>query len=151
MWLPILGIVLACKVMRMEFRSHVDMAMFSTAFGPFISEFLFRYPLGDQFVFGSVQITWIGVVLAVVFSVMIGFAIPLSTMLWASLLFREFLESFIITSFVFGMPIIMAALALTVIIIGKYARLSSYPLMNILLKTINLEKAEPMKTESDPA
>ncbi|MBR6528142.1 MAG: DUF1576 domain-containing protein [Lachnospiraceae bacterium] len=76
MWLPIFGIVLACKVMRMEFRSHVDMAMFSTAFGPFISEFLFRYPLGDQFVFGSVQITWIGVVLAVVFSVMIGFAIP---------------------------------------------------------------------------
>ncbi len=76
MWPPILGVALACRIMRIEFRSHVDMAMFSTAFGPFVSEFLFRYPLGESFVFGTVWITALGIVLTVIFSVLIGFAIP---------------------------------------------------------------------------
>lgn len=50
--------------------------MFATCFGPFISEFLFRYTLGDAFVQGEVHVTMLGILLAAAFSVVIGFVVP---------------------------------------------------------------------------
>lgn len=76
MWPPILGIALFCRIMKIELRSNLSMAMFSTAFGPFVSELLFRYPLGASFTFGQVRVTEMGIVLVVIFSVLLGFAIP---------------------------------------------------------------------------
>lgn len=76
MWPPILGIALFCRVMKIEFHSNLDMAMLSTAFGPFVSELLFRYPLGAAFSFGEVQVTELGIALVMLFSVFLGFAIP---------------------------------------------------------------------------
>ena len=50
--------------------------MFATSFGPFISEFLFRYTQGDAFRFGEVSLTLSGIAVALGFSLMIGFVIP---------------------------------------------------------------------------
>lgn len=76
MWPPILGILLFCRVKRINFAANLSMAMFSTAFGPFVSELLFRYPLGAVFTIGSVRIDGIGIVFLVVFVIILGFAIP---------------------------------------------------------------------------
>lgn len=76
MWPPVLGIVVFCRVMRIDFHSNLSLAMFSTAFGPFVSELLFRYPLGEAFTFGQIHITEIGIVMVAVFSLFLGFAIP---------------------------------------------------------------------------
>ena len=46
------------------------------AFAPLISELLFRYPLGDKFVAGEIQITAAGIILAGVFGLMAGFVLP---------------------------------------------------------------------------
>ncbi len=43
---------------------------------PFISEFLFRYTLGDDFVYGQVRLTVSGVVLAILFSILLAFVLP---------------------------------------------------------------------------
>lgn len=76
MWPPILGILLFCRVKKYSFTANLSMAMFSTAFGPFVSELLFRYPLGGSFVFGEVHVDKIGIVFTVLFAVILGFAIP---------------------------------------------------------------------------
>lgn len=76
MWPPILGILLFCKFYRISFRDNLAMAMYSTAFGPFISELLFRYHLSDYFIIHEIQISFIGFTFAVLFSVFLGFAIP---------------------------------------------------------------------------
>lgn len=76
MWPPILGIALFCRVMKIDFHSNLSLAMFSTAFGPFVSELLFRYPLGETFSFGQVRVTGIGILMVILFSVFLGFAIP---------------------------------------------------------------------------
>lgn len=77
MWPPILGILLFCKVYKISFRDNLGMAMFATAFGPFISELLFRYHLGeDYFIVHEIQVSFIGFFFAVLFSVFIGFAVP---------------------------------------------------------------------------
>lgn len=76
MWPPILGIFLFTKVFKIDFRYNLDMAMFSTAFGPFISEMLFRYHVWDYYIAQTVQVSFIGFVFVVIFSVFLGFAIP---------------------------------------------------------------------------
>ncbi|MGN0335049.1 MAG: DUF1576 domain-containing protein [Lachnospiraceae bacterium] len=76
MWPPILGIFIFCKISRIDFGSNLDMAMLSTAFGPFVSEMLFRYPLGNHFRVGTVDITAIGIIYVIIFSLFLGFAIP---------------------------------------------------------------------------
>lgn len=77
MWPPVLGILLFCKVYKISFRDNLGMAMFSTAFGPFISELLFRYHLGsDYFLVHEIQVSFIGYFFAVIFSIFIGFAVP---------------------------------------------------------------------------
>lgn len=76
MWPPILGILFFCRLAKIDFCANLDMAMFSTAFGPFISELLFRYPLGEKFVFGDVRVTAVGILFVILFSLFLGFAIP---------------------------------------------------------------------------
>ncbi|MCQ2387666.1 MAG: DUF1576 domain-containing protein [Clostridia bacterium] len=76
MWPPILGILVYCLVFKINFGNLLHLGFFATSLAPFISDFLFRYTLGDNFVFGSPQITVLGVVLAILFGVGAGFVIP---------------------------------------------------------------------------
>ena len=76
MWPPVLGILLFSKVFKVGFRYNLDMAMFSTAFGPFISELLFRYHVWDYYIMYKVQISILGFIYVIIFSIFLGFAIP---------------------------------------------------------------------------
>lgn len=76
MWLPMFGIFLFCKVMKIHFNQNLDMAMFSTAFGPFISEMLFRYHVNENYIVWKTQISFLGLLYAIGFSIFLGFAIP---------------------------------------------------------------------------
>lgn len=76
MWAPAAGIFLFCKVFKISFRDNLDMAMFSTAFGPFISELLFRYHVWDYYIAHQVQISILGFLYVIIFCVFLGFAIP---------------------------------------------------------------------------
>ncbi|MEE1014689.1 MAG: DUF1576 domain-containing protein [Lachnospiraceae bacterium] len=76
MWPPILGILLFTKVFKVGFRYNLDMAMFSTAFGPFISEMLFRYHVWNYYIAEQVQISVLGFIYVIIFSIFLGFAIP---------------------------------------------------------------------------
>ena len=50
--------------------------MFSTAFGPFISEMLFRYHVWDYYIVYKVQVSVLGFIYVIIFSIFLGFAIP---------------------------------------------------------------------------
>lgn len=50
--------------------------MFATSFGPFISEFLFRYTQRDTYAFGTAGLTVSGTALAAGFALILGFVIP---------------------------------------------------------------------------
>lgn len=76
MWLPFFGIFLYALCFKKRIGDVLHLSMFATSLGPFISDFLFRYTLGERFVFGSPQVTWLGIVISVVFSIIAGFMIP---------------------------------------------------------------------------
>jgi hypothetical protein len=76
MWPPFIGVYVFCKVTKRNFAENLHIAMFSTALGPFISDFLFRYTLGDSFVFGSPKVTVAGIILALLFGLATGFIVP---------------------------------------------------------------------------
>ena len=76
MWPPVLGILLFTKVFRIGFRHNLDMAMFSTAFGPFISEMLFRYHVWNYYIAYQIQVSILGFIYVIIFSIFLGFAIP---------------------------------------------------------------------------
>lgn len=76
MWPPMMGIYLFCKVMKIRFSENLDMAMFSTAFGPFISEMLFRYHVNENYSVWITQVSFLGLFYAIIFSIFLGFAIP---------------------------------------------------------------------------
>ncbi len=76
MWPPVLGILLFTKIFKIGFRHNLDMAMFSTAFGPFISELLFRYHVWDYYLAHEIQISILGFVYVIIFSIFLGFTIP---------------------------------------------------------------------------
>ncbi|MBE6596920.1 MAG: DUF1576 domain-containing protein [Ruminococcaceae bacterium] len=76
MWPPFFGVLIYCKVMRKPFRENLHIALFSTALAPFISDFAFRYTLGDEFVLGEPKITALGVIFALLFGLAAGFVVP---------------------------------------------------------------------------
>ena len=76
MWPPVLGILVFCKFYKINFRDNLGMAMFSTAFGPFISELLFRYHVDNVFMIYTLHIDILDLVYVVGFSLFLGFAIP---------------------------------------------------------------------------
>ena len=76
MWLPFLGIPVYCKVMKKDYREMLHISFFCTSLGPFISDFLFRYTLGDSYSSYFVHVTVWGVLIAIVFSLVSGFVVP---------------------------------------------------------------------------
>ena len=55
MWPCFLAPFLYMKRKGLDFKENLHICMFATSFAPFISEFLFRYTLGDDFVYGQVR------------------------------------------------------------------------------------------------
>ena len=73
---PFFGVMLFCFITKRNFKDYIYIAMLSTAIGPFISDFIFRYTLSSEFVLGVPQVSVLGILLALVFSVIAGFSIP---------------------------------------------------------------------------
>lgn len=61
---------------NLNYKDNLHICMFCTSFGPFVSEFLFRYTISDTFKFGQVHVTAEGVFLAVCFVILLGFIVP---------------------------------------------------------------------------
>ena len=76
MWPPFFGVLVYCLVMKKRFRDIVHVAFFSTALAPFISDFLFRYTLTDNFTIHEPKVTVFGVILALLFGLASGFVVP---------------------------------------------------------------------------
>ncbi len=78
MWPPIIGTFIYCKWTKRHFRNHIDVAMLSTAFGPFMSELMFRYPLQLQIPIhlGPYTMNLAGALAALLLGIFLGFAIP---------------------------------------------------------------------------
>ena len=64
------------KVRKLDFKENLSVCMFSTAFGPFVSEFLFRYTIYDSYAFGMVRVTLSGLLLVFAFTLMLAFVVP---------------------------------------------------------------------------
>ncbi len=76
MWPTFCGVYVYCIATRKKFSENLHIAMFATSLAPFVSDFLFRYTLGDAYVFGKTQITVMGFVLAIAFGIAAGFIVP---------------------------------------------------------------------------
>ena len=85
MWPPMLGILVYTHIRRENFGDYLSVAFYSTAFAPFISEILFRYPLTSS---QARAFTLPGLIVVILFSIFIGFAIP-AMLKGAKLLHRE--------------------------------------------------------------
>ena len=85
MWPPIVGLLVYSEVRREDFSDLLSVAFYSTAFGPFISEILFRYPLTSL---GNGKFTISGIVVVILLTIALGFAIP-AMLKGAKLLHRE--------------------------------------------------------------
>lgn len=75
MWPPFFGILLYCSVMKKKVSENIHIAFFSTALAPFVSELFFRYAIG-KYDASVVSVNWVGVILALVCGLAIGFVIP---------------------------------------------------------------------------
>lgn len=76
MWPTVFGVFLFCAVRKKRFKEYVHVALFSTALGPFISDFIFRYTINDEFVASEPRVTVLGVIIAVLFGLAAGFVVP---------------------------------------------------------------------------
>lgn len=76
MWPPFFGVLVYCKVRKVPFRQNVHISLFSTALAPFISDFAFRYTLGEEFILGEPKITPLGILFALIFGLAAGFVVP---------------------------------------------------------------------------
>ena len=74
MWPPFVGVLLYCVIMKKKVAENIHIAFFATALAPFVSEVLFRYSVG-HFDHTDTQITWIGVVLAIICGIAVGFIV----------------------------------------------------------------------------
>ena len=75
MWPPFIGVLLYCIAMKKEIAKNIHIAFFATALAPFVSEFLFRYSI-EEFNPETTQINWIGVTIAIICGITIGFVVP---------------------------------------------------------------------------
>jgi len=76
MWPTVLGVFIYCRVTGRKFGDNLHTAMFSTALAPFASDFLFRYTIGEEHIFGMLDLSVSGVVFALAFGIAAGFAVP---------------------------------------------------------------------------
>ena len=63
-------------VRRLDINENLHVCMFATCFSPVISEFLFRYPLGENYAQGQVVVTTRGIVMAVIFVLILAIIGP---------------------------------------------------------------------------
>lgn len=75
MWPPFFGILLYCRVTKKKVSENIHIAFFSTALAPFVSELFFRYAIG-KYDPSIIAVNWVGVVLALICGLAIGFVIP---------------------------------------------------------------------------
>ena len=75
MWPPFIGVLIYCLIRKTPIRKNLHITMFSTSLAPFISDLLFRYTVG-QFNLGTIQLSWLGVIFAIVFGTLTGFIVP---------------------------------------------------------------------------
>lgn len=61
---------------KLNFKDNLHVCMFTTSFGPFVSEILFRYTQKERFVFAVPNLTVSGVILAILFVIMLGYIVP---------------------------------------------------------------------------
>lgn len=64
------------RLKHLNYKRNLHICMFTTAFSPFISELLFRYTNAETFVFGRLNLSVGGILLAVLFNIMLGFVVP---------------------------------------------------------------------------
>ena len=76
MWPTLIGVWLFCLIRKKSFKEYVHVALFSTALGPFISDFIFRYTVKDTFDLDNPQVSMIGIAFAVLFGIASGFVVP---------------------------------------------------------------------------
>ncbi len=76
MWPCFLAPFLYLRLKKLSFKGNLHVCMFSTSFAPFISEFLFRYTNSEQYEFGQLNLSANGILLAVIFSLALGFIVP---------------------------------------------------------------------------
>ncbi len=76
MWPTILGVFVFCAVTKRSFGDNLNVAMVSTALGPFISDFTFRYFQGEDYVFGEPEFSVFGFCISLVFGIIAGFMVP---------------------------------------------------------------------------
>ena len=76
MWPPFIGVLIYCFITKHPVRKNLHVAMFSTALAPFISDFLFSYPIGQYFPVGNTGMGVVGIVLSVLFGTVAGFLVP---------------------------------------------------------------------------
>lgn len=76
MWPPFIGVIIYCFVTRNPLRKNLHVAMFATALAPFISDFLFCYPLGIYVEMAGVNVNVVGMVMSVLFGFGSGFLVP---------------------------------------------------------------------------
>ena len=74
MWPPFLGVALYFKIKKGSLYNNLHIAMFSTALAPFISDFLFYYPLASSYKIGEFHV--VGIVLSILFGIAAGFLVP---------------------------------------------------------------------------
>ena len=74
MWPPFIGVLLYCLIMKKKIAENIHIAFFATALAPFVSELLFRYTV-TNFNLDAPQFTWLGLILAIVCGIAIGFAV----------------------------------------------------------------------------
>lgn len=72
MWMPFLGVILFCIVMKKKISENIHIAFYATALSPFVSEVIFRYPIGTSV---TSNINWIGIIIAIICGVAIGFVV----------------------------------------------------------------------------
>ena len=75
MWPPFIGVLIYCFITKHPVRKNLHVTMFSTALAPFISDLLFRYTIG-QFHLGKINMSVLGVILAIIFGTAAGFIVP---------------------------------------------------------------------------
>lgn len=74
MWPPFIGVLVYCGIKKKSMRDNLHIAMFSTALAPFISDFLFFYPLGSSLKIGEFSV--FGIILSIAFGILAGFLVP---------------------------------------------------------------------------
>ncbi len=76
MWPPFIGVIIYCFVTKHPLRKNLHVAMFATALAPFISDFLFCYPLGVYVNMLGVNVNIVGIAMSVLFGFGSGFLVP---------------------------------------------------------------------------